>query len=199
MRAQQSPSAEASDKKDSLVARTSCDVWIDIEDTPFETVEEASATAHYDCKQCVRLNVLREDFAQCLRQHKECVLQLGYTETKLNDALSQLALETRMLEELQAQLSQLQAQLDDLKFVTEGSRTEKSEGLHHAATEDNDTSRLPQEEDKERHTRDKVRSQAAPRSCSEPLQPRRKERSQLDEECALELQGWKPTLGNKKV
>ncbi|KAL3218074.1 hypothetical protein MRX96_006054 [Rhipicephalus microplus] len=103
-----------------------------------------------------------------------------------------------MREELQVQVSQLQTQLDDLKSATEGSRTEKSEGSHHAATEDNGTSRLPQEEDKERHTRDKVHSQATPGSYSEPLEPRREERSQLDDECALELQGWRPILGNKK-
>lgn len=64
--------------------------------------------------------------------------------------------------------------------------------------EDNSTSCLPQEEDNEHHTRDKVHSHGCPGSCSEPLKPRRKERSQLDDECALELQGWRPTLGNKK-
>lgn len=111
------------------MACTSYDVWIDIEDTPFETVEKASATANYDCKQCVRLNVLREEFAQLLRQHKEeCVLQLENTKTKLNDVLSQLGRETCMHQNLEAQVSQLHTQLDDLKSAAEGSRTKKPEG-----------------------------------------------------------------------
>ncbi|KAH7983363.1 hypothetical protein HPB52_011501 [Rhipicephalus sanguineus] len=198
-RAKRSPSAEASNKRDSWVACTSCDVWIDIEDTPFESVEEASATAHYDCKQCVRLNVLREEFAQLMRQHKEeCMLQLENTETRLNDALSQLGRETRMREELQARVSQLQTQLDDLKSATEGSQTEKPEGSPHAATDNNGTSRLPQKEEKEPRAQDKVPNQAAPGSRSGSLEPREEERSQLDDECALEVQGWRPTLGNKK-
>ncbi|KAL3207402.1 hypothetical protein MRX96_010188 [Rhipicephalus microplus] len=66
MRAKRSPSTEATNKRHSWVACTSCDVRIDIEDTPFETVEEASMTAHYDCKQCV----LREEFALFSRQQK---------------------------------------------------------------------------------------------------------------------------------
>lgn len=44
-----------------------------------------------------------------------------------------------MHEELQAWVSQLQTQLDDLKSETEGSQTEKLEVSHHAAT-DNGTS-----------------------------------------------------------
>ncbi|KAH7982226.1 hypothetical protein HPB52_003504 [Rhipicephalus sanguineus] len=197
-RGKRSPSAEASNKRDSWVACTSCDVWIDIEDTPFESVEEASATAHYDCKQCVRLNILREEFTQLLRRHKEeCALQLENTETRLSDALSQLGRETRMREELQARVSQLQTQLNDLKSATEGSQTEKLEGSHHVAT-DSATSRLPQKEDKKRRARDKEPNQAAPGSCPGSLEPRGEECSQVDDECALEVQEWRPTLRNKK-
>ncbi|KAH7936291.1 hypothetical protein HPB52_021332 [Rhipicephalus sanguineus] len=115
----------------------------------------------------------------------------------MNDALSQLDRETRMREELQARVSQLQTQLGDLKSATEGSQTEKPEGSPHAAT-DNGTSRLPQKEHKEPRAQEEVPNQAAPGSRSGSLEPREEERSQLYEECALEVQGWRPTLGNKK-
>ncbi|KAH7957314.1 hypothetical protein HPB52_017395 [Rhipicephalus sanguineus] len=205
-RAKRSQSAEASNKRDSWVACTSCDVWIDIEVTPFESVAEASATAHYDCKHCVRLNVLLEESAQLLRQHKEeCVLQLENTETRVNDALSQLGRETRMRKEPQARVSQLQTQLDDQKSATEGSQTEKLEESHHAAT-DNGMSRLPQKEDRKPRAHDKepdkasrsCHDKAAPGSCSGTHEPRREERSQLDDECASEALEWRPTLGNKR-
>ncbi|KAL1473497.1 hypothetical protein MTO96_038625 [Rhipicephalus appendiculatus] len=184
-RAKRSSSAEARNKRDSWVACTICDVWIDIEDSPFESVEEASAVAHYDCKQCVRLNVLREEFAQLLRQNKqESVLKLENTETRLNDALRPLGQETRMREELQAWVSQLPTQLDDLKSAAEVSLTEKLEGSHRAAT-DNGTSHLLRMESKEPRAHDKGPNQAKGAAQSHSNREG-KSASNLDGECALE-------------
>ncbi|KAH6947146.1 hypothetical protein HPB50_017219 [Hyalomma asiaticum] len=197
-RGKRSASAEARNKRDSWVACTSCDGWIGIEDTPFETVEEASAATQYVCKQCVRLNVLRDEFAQSLRQHKEqCALQLENTEARLSEALSQLSRETHMREELQARVSQLQARLDDPKSATEETQTKKPEGLHHAVT-DNGTSHLSQKECKEPGAHDGRPTQETQGSQPGSLQLRKAECTQLDGECALEVHGWTPVLGKKR-
>ncbi|KAL1429314.1 hypothetical protein MTO96_016362 [Rhipicephalus appendiculatus] len=173
-RARRSASAEARNKRDSWVACTGCDGWIGIEDTPFESVEEASAATQYVCKQCVRLNVLREEFAQSLRQHKEeCALQLDNTEAGLNDALSQLSRETHTREELQARVYQLQAQLDGLKSTTEETQTENLEESHRAVTVDG-TSHLSQTRCEEPRAHDRGPNQGTRRPT-----------------------GWKPNLGKK--
>lgn len=50
---------------------STCEDWVKLASTPFETVEEAEAAASYRCHKCEALRILREEFALLIKHETE--------------------------------------------------------------------------------------------------------------------------------
>ncbi|KAH7946849.1 hypothetical protein HPB52_004974 [Rhipicephalus sanguineus] len=49
----------------------SCEVWVDLECTPFETVEEARAAPAFTCRQCEKIDTVKAEMAALVKQQAD--------------------------------------------------------------------------------------------------------------------------------
>ncbi|KAH7934809.1 hypothetical protein HPB52_000506 [Rhipicephalus sanguineus] len=60
----------------------SCEVWVDLECTPFETVEEARAAPAFTCRQCEKIDTVKAEMASLIKQADDSKLLIANLEAR---------------------------------------------------------------------------------------------------------------------
>ncbi|KAH6934878.1 hypothetical protein HPB50_001579 [Hyalomma asiaticum] len=104
---------------------STCEDWVKLASTPFETVEEAEAAASYRCHTCEALRILREEFALLIKHETEkwhltvenvkaiCKEESDKAAAERRALLAELAEERDMRVALKTQLDELRQALQN--------------------------------------------------------------------------------------
>ncbi|KAH7971834.1 hypothetical protein HPB52_003224 [Rhipicephalus sanguineus] len=129
-----------------------CEEWVKLDNTPFETVEEADAAASYRCHKCEALRILREEFALLIKLETEkwhltvenvkakCKEESDKATAERRALLAVLAVEKDMRVALMTQIEELQQALQNRDTtirrcdptLTDGSPEAEDAGSAHA-------------------------------------------------------------------
>ncbi|KAH7971661.1 hypothetical protein HPB52_001159 [Rhipicephalus sanguineus] len=122
-----------------------CEMWIQLEHTPFATTEEAEAAQTYLCKHCERMRLLKEEFLMMTREiDKGWRLALNNIATRLTEHIDNTAKERHALRKELAEerdwRTALRVQVDELRKVSLEAGSEAADqtlARDSAAEEDN--------------------------------------------------------------
>ncbi|KAH7952464.1 hypothetical protein HPB52_023621 [Rhipicephalus sanguineus] len=122
-----------------------CEMWIQLEHTPFATTEEAEAAQTYLCKHCERFRLLKEEFLMMTREiDKGWRLALNNIATRLTEPIDNTAKERHALRKELAEerywRTALRVKVDELRKVSLEAGSEAADqtlARDSAAEEDN--------------------------------------------------------------